>query len=458
MWNYSSLYVSGLLLTTFACSSGGAGSSGSANGGASNSINAVGRPAACVIGSAGCACDSSGACASGNSCTNGTCCDKATGNCSVPTTAGTLGGGTTTNPGTAGSCVIGTVGCTCASSALCALGLECKNTVCCDATTGNCTASNTGTGTTKDPKPGNGTGTTTPVTVCTPGVTGPVITDCGYPYASNNPLTNVVFNESEVLRGIEPSGGSVATVRLFYNDEHALTMGVRSVVVKTATGTTSTDFPVSQLPAVPSNVSYPATGTNSLFGDNSGLDQSLRPMWPVLYITDTTIDPESRVGDWQQGGKPFTPNAVFGTWKAAIRTVDKTVTPNLVTITPDADPAKNVWDLGPSADPVPTALVSNKNEGYGAEVKWDLALVPGHNYRVQVIVHDGDQNKVGGDTGEACVNFCTSNDTSTPPPPTTTPPPQCEGNIPCGPGGIDPLLCPSGTLCANGCCLSGEIG
>ena len=44
-----------------------------------------------------------------------------------------------------------------------------------------------------------------------------------------NALTSVAFNESDVLRAIEPSGSaSSGVVRLFYNDEHALTLGVRS--------------------------------------------------------------------------------------------------------------------------------------------------------------------------------------------------------------------------------------
>jgi hypothetical protein len=32
-------------------------------------------------------------------------------------------------------------------------------------------------------------------------------------------------------------------------------------------------------------------------------------------------------------------------------------------------------------------------------------LVAGHRYRAQFIVHDGDQNKDGGDVGQACVNL-----------------------------------------------------
>src|SRR5207248_2265913 len=60
-------------------------------------------------------------------------------------------------------------------------------------------------------------------------------------------------------------------------------------------------------------------------------------------------------------------------------------------------------------DPAPAGLAS---EGYGAEVRWNLndlyasgVLVAGHNYRFYVMVHDGDQNKSGGDSGQAAYNY-----------------------------------------------------
>lgn len=268
--------------------------------------------------------------------------------------------------------------------------------------------------------------------MCTPGQTGPVISDCGYPYASDNPLTSVVFNESEVLRAIEPSGGApVASIRLFYNDEHALTLGVRHVDVTDSTGTTGMDYPVTPLPTSPSSTAYPETGTNDVSGDYSGLDQSGRPMWPALYVTDTTDDPNDTSGDWQQCGTPYNANAVFGSWKAALRTVDNTLNPADVSITPDADPAKNHWDLA-GGDPVPAGLT---DQGWGAEVRWNLVLVPGRSYRIQVLVHDGDQNKGGGDSGEACVNFCAS--ASCPDGSAT-----CQNDSDC-PGGY----------CSSGCCF-----
>jgi hypothetical protein len=186
-------------------------------------------------------------------------------------------------------------------------------------------------------------------------------------------------------------------------------------------------------------------------------------MWPVLFVTDISTDPNSKAGDWQQGGRPIAPNAVFGTWKAAVRTVDNTASPPAVTITPDADPAKNNWTLGTGANTPPAGL---SNEGFGTEARWNVSLIPGHSYRLQVIVHDGDQNKAGGDSGEACVLFCAGGSCGSEGCGTTGTGGMCgsegcgggtptcpEGSTVCGAGGIDPSLCPSQTLCANGCCI-----
>jgi hypothetical protein len=292
-----------------------------------------------------------------------------------------------------------------------------------------------------------GTATATDVT-CAAGTVGVFVTDCGYPYASSNPLTNVSFNESEVLRAIRPSidekGGVVS---LLYNDEHAMTLGVRQVVVKSASGTSTKDYPVTPLANNPDRTLDPKTGTNDLTGDFSGLDPSLRPLWPVLYVTDLTNDPTSRAGDWQMGGRPITPNAVFGTWKSAVRTVDNTTSPATVSVTPDADPAKNNWNLTLN-DPAPTDV---KNEGWGTEVRWGVVFQSGHAYRLQVIVHDGDQNKVGGDTGEACVVFCPGGTVTTPP--VTCPAPSRTCGVGMGKDGAY-QGCPEGESCVNGCCAT----
>ncbi len=295
------------------------------------------------------------------------------------------------------------------------------------------------------------------VYACTPGVEELVITDCGYPATTSNPLTSTVFNENEVLRAIRPAGSwPNGVVQMFYDDEHAMTLGVREVVVKSSSGNTTTDYPVTALTTDPGSSTNPQTGTNMLVGDQSGLDSSLRPMWPSLFITDISADPNNRSGDWQQGGKPTAPSAIFGSWKTAVRTVDNTKTPSIVTITPDADPTKNNWMLA-GGDTPPSGLA---NEGYGAEARWNVQLVAGHSYRLQVLVHDGDQNKGGGDSGEACVLFCAGADSCSGSECNSTGTggtggtPQCpSGTTACSSGGVDPITCPSGSVCANGCCL-----
>jgi hypothetical protein len=225
-----------------------------------------------------------------------------------------------------------------------------------------------------------------------------------YPYVSNNPLTNIAFNESTVLKG-----ANLDTVngyfQLWYSDEHALALGVGSVVVKTAAGSTTTNYPIAPLTSNPGAAVNPALGATATSGDQAGTDVSGRPMAPSLYITDTTTNPNNRSGDWQWGGSAYAPNAVFGTWKSFTRVVDYTTGSPAVSVVTSADPAKNNWNLGAGADPVPAGL---SNEGYGAEVRWnlsDLGLLPGHTYRFYVMVHDGDQNKVGGDAGQASFTY-----------------------------------------------------
>jgi SdrD B-like domain len=229
-----------------------------------------------------------------------------------------------------------------------------------------------------------------------------------YPYPSSNPLTSIAFNESTVLKAanLDTTNGFF---ELWYSDEHALALGVRQVNVVTAGGTTTTNYPVTPLTSNPGTATNPLLGTTATTGDQAGTDLSGRPISPMLYITDTTNNPNDRSGDWQWGGTGITPNAVFGTWKGVVRTVNYTTATPTVTVVCDADPAKNGWNLGAGSDAPPTGTA---NEGYGAEVRWNLAdlyaagvLVPGHTYRFYVMVHDGDQNKSGGDSGQASFTF-----------------------------------------------------
>jgi len=234
-----------------------------------------------------------------------------------------------------------------------------------------------------------------------------------YPDSSNLPRSLAAFNESDVLVASEPGIATCGTqpqqIKVWYADEHPLCLGVKQVIVKTAAGSTPYSFPIS-----PSTTSGPAALDNPLIGDTaqqgdlSANDPGVgggRPLFPALYVTDISTDLKARDGDWQQGGRAFLPNHVYGMWKAVTRIVDKTKNPALVTIQVDADPPKtNGWNLAGGKLP-PSGTLSDK---YGALITWDisaLGMQPGHVYRVQFMVHDGDQNKVGGDVGQSCTTI-----------------------------------------------------
>jgi RNA polymerase sigma factor (sigma-70 family) len=225
----------------------------------------------------------------------------------------------------------------------------------------------------------------------------------GYP-DSSSALSSTTFNESEVLAGFAPSiAGPNDTIKAWYSDEHALTLGIRQVVVKTSTGSTTTNYPLAPLTSNPGTATNPAVGATIAQG---GVDPSKRPVYPALFVTDITSNPTSRAGDWQQGStEAIPPTQVFGTWKGAVETIDKTQTQvsKQYTVTPDTDPAKNGWNLGPGSDAPPAGI---KGQQWGAEARWSVAslgLQPGHAYRMEFLVHDGDQNNGGGDSGEACM-------------------------------------------------------
>ena len=237
-----------------------------------------------------------------------------------------------------------------------------------------------------------------------------------YPDNSNLPRSSVIFSESEVLRSSDPGTTACGTtggeIKLWYNDEHALTLGVSTVFVKTSSGTSTTYFNVTPSPSTFGCITNPNVGDTISSGDLSGNDVAEgggRPLWPALFITDLTVNgPTSRAGDWQQGGTGRPPSKVCGTWKSATRTVDKTVNPPRITVTPTADPVKNNWSLGTGSNTPPGGFATLTDEGYGAQISWfvnDLRLIPGHTYRLQFMVHDGDQNKTGGDVGQNCTTI-----------------------------------------------------
>jgi hypothetical protein len=240
------------------------------------------------------------------------------------------------------------------------------------------------------------------------------------------------------------SGGRLA---VFYNDEHALALGVSQVTVKNSagvvTGTTTGTTTAYGTPTATTGHAQPTPGTGVPYytptelGDPNSVaalqlaidegqkrppnmsgssDASGRPLFPALFITDLSVNgTNSHAGDWQSGSKPVTqPSVVYGAWKY----FTEVITPTSVTLTGASDPSKINWNLGAGSDTkLPNgALVSSlSNEGYGTEIVWNIKdlidpatgkpLIAGHAYRFYVIDHDGDQNKTGGDSGQACENF-----------------------------------------------------
>jgi hypothetical protein len=249
---------------------------------------------------------------------------------------------------------------------------------------------------------------------------------CGYSGNSTSlPVTDrslVKFNEIGIIEGFSVTSVSDVpkTVNTFYSDEHALTIG--------ATGTTWVRTYVDPNPASPSITRIDDAGTNPAGVDSSGgsapaitptsLDTGAaatdlygREVAPSLYLTDVTANASSKAGDWQnQSGANTTaqrPTYVGGTWKN-----NGAANP----LGSDGKEAKNGADLGPHSETfVENIDTSQGIEGYGAEVRWDVATLdtdsgtaglqtgaPGHTYRVQMMFHDGDHNA---DTGEACTTF-----------------------------------------------------
>ncbi len=232
-----------------------------------------------------------------------------------------------------------------------------------------------------------------------------------YPYSSSNPLTDVAFNESQVLYGASVNLAT-STFDIFYSDEHALCLGVNSVSVTTSSGTTTTNYSIAQLSGSSGSATNPAVGDTNVTGAAGVVDTSGRPLFPSLYVTDITNNPSSMSGDWQNGGTAITPSAIYGSWKSYALTVNETTSPATVTQSGGTDPTPaNGWTLPAGADPVP-ASIAGSNAGYGTELQWNLSslytsgvLTPGHNYRFYFVVHDGDQNNVGGDVGQAAFDI-----------------------------------------------------
>jgi len=234
-----------------------------------------------------------------------------------------------------------------------------------------------------------------------------------YPNTSSNDRPGVVFSESYIFQKLDLEGRNLVA---YYSDEHPITLGVREVIVISNSGTTTTNFNFSTFQGnTPYCMDFPLVGTTATIGDLAGTDTATcssnkdcaRPLAPALFITDITFLSTSTSGDWQNYGTPNFAQKICGVWKGAVRTVDNTKSPSVVSVAPDADGnTPNNWNLGNQSSQY--NVTGLNNIGWGAIVSWNiesLGLLIGRSYRFQVMIHDGDQNNVGGDTGQFCENF-----------------------------------------------------
>lgn len=227
------------------------------------------------------------------------------------------------------------------------------------------------------------------------------------------PRASQKFDEIGIIVGqTVTSGGTPAaplTVNVFYTDEHTLTLGSGTVTpwsafylkpgsttIRNADDAGSNPAKVGATTADPNGTPHSTAALNT--GTPGTTDIGGRPVAPALFLSDRTTDPTSKSGDWQNNGTAQKPNFVAGSWKSNGGA--------------DTTPA-NALNLGPHADAYTRNIsTAQGNAAFASELRWDVSQLdvdsstsgtqrplPGHTYRVQMIMHDGDHDA---DTGEAC--------------------------------------------------------
>jgi parallel beta-helix repeat protein len=191
------------------------------------------------------------------------------------------------------------------------------------------------------------------------------------------------------LDSTQASGNELA-LKVFFTNKHALLLGVGNI---------------SPLGKSPSHISTP------LLGDTTIRDIDNFPIHPAIFATDITTHTTNISGDAQSGGQPNTPDTVYGAWKAAGA----------------PDPVANGMSRTPLSDPWPPANgpPGTHASDFTAELVWKLSNVrardpvsnqylapqPGHKYRVQIALHDGEDPT---DVGVACLEFTMPGGSGTP--------------------------------------------
>jgi len=278
----------------------------------------------------------------------------------------------------------------------------------------------------------------------------------GYPDSSTS-RSPTIFNEDQVFFAFALNFENTI-FSAYYNDEWPMTLGISNITNLAGVSTKSPlVFDVSKFNKpycfVEANISsimgfssFNVTDPNNAL-DTSGVANGCnlnaplnvrytcpRPVPPSLYITDITQNPNARTGDWQQNGIRYAPTKICGIFDYASKKLttlksdgsyDYVITnvnnrdansQPLVTFPakPNSLLRSGQIDYGSGSDPIPANAIINPlafndiRPGWGAQIGWDLnslGLVPNHDYRFQVMVHDGDNNGNGGDVGHGCVNI-----------------------------------------------------
>jgi hypothetical protein len=181
----------------------------------------------------------------------------------------------------------------------------------------------------------------------------PISMDCGH--QSTNPQQEAII--WGYIIDSTPSSANTIALKVFYTNKFALG-GIAS--------------PMTNHPA--GHITNPNVG-------NTG---------PALFLTDITTIRNETSGDSESGGQSNKPSDVYGTWKADGA----------------QNPAENQTDLGQGADPWPPANGSTGPHitNFTSEIIWKLsglkaidpgtkqylALQPGHTYRSETILQDGE--------------------------------------------------------------------
>jgi hypothetical protein len=206
-----------------------------------------------------------------------------------------------------------------------------------------------------------------PVTICIPG------TDFG--------------DEPNILYAFSPGCNETVSARdglikVWYTDEHALTLGANPAVSPWTTTRT---------------LAYPNVG------DRTARDADGFPYYPALFLTDITEDPTSTAGDAQNGGTGIPPSLVYGSWKALGENDPSDRSINFDTLPAAADPLSSV----PSQYINTNTGRRGTEKGFQAEIIWkvsDLPVMLGRIYRAQFVIHDGDMTW-GADIGLGCTTI-----------------------------------------------------